>query len=108
MWLALGFAGALLVATRNIAVVYLIFPAVLLIRHGRSGRAVGWFVLGAAGPAAAQLIAWKLLFGSWIAYSYGNEVFDFAHLHLEGGIAAYRHISRRRYVASGVNHECAA
>jgi hypothetical protein len=84
MWLALGFAGALLVATRNIAVVYMIFPAVLLIRLGRSGRAVGWFALGAAGPAAAQLIAWKLLFGSWIAYSYGNEVFDFAHLHLEG------------------------
>ncbi len=84
VWLGLGFASALLVATRNITVVYLMFPAVLLIRQVRSWRAVGWFGLGAAGPAAAQMIAWKVLFGSWIAYSYGDEVFDFAHLHLEG------------------------
>lgn len=84
VWLALGFAGALLVATRNIAVVYMIFPAVLLVRHLRSWRAVGWFALGAAGPTAVQMIAWKLLFGSWIAYSYGGEGFDFAHLHLLG------------------------
>lgn len=82
VWAALGFSSALLVVTRNVAVVYLAFPAVLLFRDLRSGRAVGWFALGAAGPAAIQVVAWKMFFGSWIAYSYGNETFDFAHLHL--------------------------
>lgn len=81
-WIALGFASALMVVTRNITVVYLAFPTVLLWRHLQSPRALAWCALGSAGPAAIQMGAWKVLFGSWVAYSYGGETFDFTDLHL--------------------------
>lgn len=81
-WVALGFLSALLVVTRNFAVFYLALPAVVLVRRIRSPAPVAWLAIGAAIPAAAQLLAWKLLYGSWIAYSYGGERFDFHHWHL--------------------------
>jgi len=91
VWFALGFCGALLVVTRNVASVYLAFPAVLAIRHLRSWRGVGWLALGAAGPAAVQLVVWRMFFGSWIAYSYGGERFDFTHTHMAEDLFSPRH-----------------
>jgi len=81
-WAALGFCAALLVVTRNVAVVYLALPAGVIARHLRSPKNAAWLALGALAPAAAQLAAWKILYGSWFVYSYGGERFDFAHLHL--------------------------
>jgi hypothetical protein len=91
VWFALGFCGALMVVTRNVAVVYLAFPAVLVLRHLRSWRGAVWLALGAAGPAAVQVAAWKMFFGSWIAYSYGGERFNFAQTHLGGVLFSPRH-----------------
>jgi hypothetical protein len=90
-WLLLGLGGAALVITRNLAAVYLILPAVVLVRRLRSLPALGWLMLGAAGPLVVQLIAWKLLFGSWFIYSYGGERFDFTHLHLAEVLFSPRH-----------------
>jgi hypothetical protein len=90
-WFLLGLVSALLVVTRNVAVVYLVFPACVLIRRLRSVRAAGWLILGVAGPVAIQLAAWKSLYGSWLIYSYGGERFDFAHLHLADILFSPRH-----------------
>lgn len=91
VWLSLGFCGALLVVTRNICAVYLVLPAALLAGELRSWRTLAWLALGAAGPAAAQVAAWKILFGTWIAYSYGTERFDFTHPHLYDVLFSPRH-----------------
>jgi hypothetical protein len=80
-WAALGFCSALLVVTRNIALLYLALPFWVVIGRLRSTRNTIGLLLGAAGPAAAQLIAWKILFGTWIAYSYGSERFNFSDWH---------------------------
>ncbi len=90
-WLALGFCSALLVVTRNVAAVYLVFPAAVLFRDLRSWRALSSLLLGAAGPATVQLVAWKLLFGSWIVYTYGSEQFDFSHIRLVDVLFSPRH-----------------
>ena len=90
-WVLLGFWAALLVVTRNVAVVYLVLPAwVVAQRLRRLGDAAS-LVAGAAGPLLVQLAAWKALFGSWIVYSYGGERFDFAHLHLTEVLFSPRH-----------------
>ena len=81
-WLWLGLFATLLVVTRNVAIVYLLFPAWVIVRQLRSVSAFAWLLAGAAVPVAVQLVAWKLLYGSWIAYSYGGERFDFGALHV--------------------------
>ena len=83
-WILLGFLSALLVVTRNVAVVYLAMPGWIVIRklHAAAIPRIAWLLLGAALPLVLQMIAWKLLHGSWIAYSYGGERFDFGNLHL--------------------------
>ena len=91
LWFGLGFAAALLVVTRNVALVYLALPAWVIVRRLRSPTSLIWLVLGAVGPAAAQLLAWKMLYGSWIAYSYGGERFDFANIHLIDVLFSARH-----------------
>ncbi len=90
-WALLGFCSALLVATRNVTIVYLALPACVLVRHLRSPRDAAGLALGVLIPVAAQLAAWKLLYGSWIAYSYGGERFDFSHLHLREVLFSARH-----------------
>jgi len=90
-WGLFGFFAALLVVTRNVAAVYLAFPLWMVIRKLRSVRLALWMIFGAAGPIAVQMLAWKLLYGSWIAYSYGGERFDFAHLHLRDVLVSPRH-----------------
>ena len=81
-WALLGFCAALLVVTRNVAIVYLLFPAWVIIQRLRDFLSFGWLLAGAAFPTALQVSAWKLLYGSWIAYSYGGERFEFGDLHL--------------------------
>lgn len=90
-WALLGFASALLVVTRNVAVAYLLWPAWVVVRNLRTARA-GLALLGAALPViAVQLFAWKALYGSWLVYSYGGERFDFAQLHVGEILFSPRH-----------------
>lgn len=90
-WALLGFASALLVVTRNVAVVYLLWPAWIVIGNLRSLR-TGLTLFGAALPVIAiQLLAWKTLYGSWLVYSYGGERFDFGQLHLGEILFSPRH-----------------
>lgn len=81
-WAMLGFFAAMLFVTRNVAVVYLAFPALVVARRLRSPRAGVWLVLGACVPLAVQVASWKILYGSWFVYSYGTERLDFGNLHV--------------------------
>ena len=90
-WALLGFCASLLVVTRNVTVVYLILPAFVVVQKLRDIRAAIWLILGAVGPLLVQLAVWKILYGSWLAYSYGGERFDFSNLHLWGILFSPRH-----------------
>lgn len=90
-WAFLGFSSALLVVTRNVAAVYLVLPAWVVLKKLRAPRAALWLALGALPPLAAQLFAWKILYGSWLAYSYGGERFDFTRLHFREILFSARH-----------------
>jgi hypothetical protein len=91
LWALLGFAAALLVVTRNVALIYLAMPAVVVAPRLRSFRSAAALLAGAFLPAALQLLAWRILFGSWIAYTYGGERFDFSDLHLLEVLFSPRH-----------------
>ena len=82
VWVALGFYGTLMVVTRNVAAIYLCFPAAVVPWRSMSGRELACLLMGALPPAALQMVAWKVLYGDWIVYSYSNEHFDFFHPHL--------------------------
>lgn len=90
-WLWLGFCATLLVVTRNICAIYLIAPAWIVLRHLRSARAAAWLAAGAIVPAAVQIAAWRSVYGSWLAYSYGGERFDFHQLHVREILFSARH-----------------
>ncbi|OAI43471.1 hypothetical protein AYO41_00245 [Verrucomicrobia bacterium SCGC AG-212-E04] len=96
-WIYCGAAAGLLAITRYQTVIYLLYPVVLALQvlrlHRRtaldtSPRGV-WLALpwlGRVGAAVAaffavasvQLIAWKIVYGSWLIYSYTGEVFYFS------------------------------
>jgi hypothetical protein len=90
-WGLFGFCAALLVVTRNVAAVYLLLPGYIVALNLRSFRAGAALILGAAVPLLVQLGAWKIMFGSWLVYSYGKERFDFTHLHLVEVLFSPRH-----------------
>ena len=90
-WFVLGFASALLVVTRNLAIVYLLMPAWAVRSRLGNLRHIAALVAGAAVPVAVQLVAWRLLYGSWVVYSYGGERFDFSQLHLGDILFSARH-----------------
>jgi hypothetical protein len=90
-WGLLGFCAALLVVTRNVAAIYLLLPGYIVAPHLRSFRVVAALVLGAAPPLLVQLGAWKIMFGSWLVYSYGKERFDFTQLHQLDVLFSSRH-----------------
>lgn len=90
-WCALGFSAALLVVTRNLAIVYLIAPAYVMVRHLRNVRDAAALLAGAVVPAVVQIAAWRALYGEWIVYSYGGERFDFGHLHLAEVLFSPKH-----------------
>jgi len=91
IWMLLGFCAALLVVTRNVSVVYLAFPGLILAKKLRSAGSALCLGLGAAGPVAMQMIAWKILYGSWLFYSYEGERFDFTQWHLVDVLFSPRH-----------------
>jgi hypothetical protein len=90
LWLATGpnaraskaWAGPALLASLGFAVVtrptnvFLVTVMVWWLWERRSERRTSiWYYLPAAVPAMAQVFVWKALFGTWLAYSYGNERF---------------------------------
>ncbi|MBE9492294.1 MAG: glycosyltransferase family 39 protein [Bacteroidetes bacterium] len=80
-WAALGFCAGLLVITRYQAVVYLLFPVIIVIKLLRINKVAyitGFVTLFLAAFIAIfpQLLAWKLLYGEWIVYTYNGETFN--------------------------------
>jgi hypothetical protein len=80
-----GFAAGLMVICRPSAMVYLVFPLfillgamvrVLLSRPMLTIWTVSGGVLGVAIGILPQLLAWKVLYGHWIYYSYEGEGFN--------------------------------
>lgn len=78
-WFFLGLSVGMLAITRYQAVVYLLFPFVLALRELFSRRAsvsAGLVcVFAMALPIALQLACWKILYGSWLVYTYQGEGF---------------------------------
>ncbi len=79
-WLVLGISAGLLVITRFQCVVYLLFPAAVVVRLIFEDRRLLKYVFLALGAIliciSPQLIAWKALYGEWILYSYQGEGFN--------------------------------
>jgi len=82
----LGFTAGLLLVTRYTAVVYLFFPAVCIFRYFQTSTPLRQkidcgvtMLLFAWPPIVLQMAAWKIIYGSWFVYSYGNEGFDLLH-----------------------------
>jgi hypothetical protein len=97
-WILCGASAGLLVITRYQTAVYLLYPMVIALQIGwRSGGAADgnetprlridlpW--LGRIGGALVaffaivfvQLVAWKIVYGTWLVYSYEGEVFRFGN-----------------------------
>ena len=78
-WVALGIAAGMVVICRYQAVLYLIFPAAVAFDCLRARKARLTHVLMGLLPAALivgiQLTAWKLLYGQWLLYTYGDVSF---------------------------------
>jgi len=78
-WVMLGLSTGLLLITRYQAGVYLVFPFILVVieilRRRTGVKAVVYGTLVLLGIVALQLAAWKVLYGSWIVYSYQGEGF---------------------------------
>jgi hypothetical protein len=78
-WLA-GVALGLAAITRFQTAVFGVLPLWMWVRHARqsgsmvtSARSALAFVAGALPLVALQLVAWKIVYGSWLVYSYGQE-----------------------------------
>ncbi len=78
-WLMLGVSVGMLLITRYQAGVYLLFPFLIavveILTRRTTIRATGVCVLAIVGIVFFQLLAWKLLYGSWLVYSYSGEGF---------------------------------
>ncbi|MBW8780839.1 MAG: hypothetical protein JF599_02970 [Verrucomicrobia bacterium] len=88
-WLA-GMGLGLAVITRFQTAVYGLIPLWVLVDFARKsrdamavGRATLGLVAGAAPLIALQLFAWKIVYGSWLVFSYGADGERFAWLHPE-------------------------
>ncbi len=79
-WALLGLSVGMLMVTRYQAGVYLLFPAAValceLLTRRAGFRQAFCCVAAMAVPIALQLAAWKLLFGSWLVYTYQGEGFN--------------------------------
>jgi hypothetical protein len=78
-WLMLGVSVGLLLITRYQAGVYLLFPFIIAVLEILTRRTTVWAaascVVAIVGIVFLQLVAWKLLYGSWIVYSYAGAGF---------------------------------
>lgn len=82
LWLLLGAGAGLAVVSRYQAVVLLLHPALVLVRHVRKNPMGPLLaLLPFALCVALQMAAWKAVFGTWLMPSYGNESFDWSHPH---------------------------
>jgi hypothetical protein len=85
-WFGLGFFSGFLIITRSTAVTYLIFPALVIIKYlfsdspgSQKWKRLALFIIPSLAMVFVQLLAWKLLYGTWIIYTYEGESFDFLH-----------------------------
>ena len=83
-WFGLGFFSGLLIISRNTAIAYLIFPALVVIKYLFSDnpgvqkwRKLAIFLIPSLTMVFVQLLAWKLLYGTWLIYTYEGERFNF-------------------------------
>jgi hypothetical protein len=94
-WAVLGCAAGLLAATRNVSVIYLLYPVVLLaplLRDSVPARlGVGLAIFCAFVIFIPELLAWKFLYGSWIVYTYVGEKFLWLHPHLWDELFSPKH-----------------
>ena len=91
-WLLVGVSSALVVLVRYQNAVYLLVPGVAALWAIRRAletlpptRVLLRPLVGLVGFLFAyvpQLCVWKILYGSWLTYSYENESFDWLHPHL--------------------------
>jgi hypothetical protein len=86
-YLALGLAGGFMVLVRQQDAAFFVVPAVdlafsfVLRKHARPRvglREVFSFALGFMPIAFIQILAWKIIYGSYLTYSYGAEPFIYA------------------------------
>lgn len=86
-WLA-GIALGLAAITRFQTAVFGVLPLWMWVRYARQSGSVAAsirsalaLVAGALPLVALQLIAWKIVYGSWLVYSYGQESEPFYWMH---------------------------
>jgi hypothetical protein len=80
LWIFLGLLGGLAVISRYQTVIYLIYPALISLKSALSNRKILpllsisllFFLL----LIFFQLLAWKIVYGSWIKYTYTGESFN--------------------------------
>lgn len=86
LWFLVGLLSAFVILARYQGAIMLIFPAAICIRElVRDLRRWSGFMiacLAGAGPIALQVIAWKVVFGSFFLYTYQGETFSWRHPHL--------------------------
>jgi hypothetical protein len=86
LWFWVGFLSAFVILARYQGVIMLLFPGVVCLQEvGRNFRRVtGLLVALVAGavPLAVQMLAWKLMYGSYFLYTYQHETFSWRHPHL--------------------------
>ncbi|MDX6766244.1 MAG: hypothetical protein SFU85_05595 [Candidatus Methylacidiphilales bacterium] len=87
IWLQMGLASGLLVVTRYQCAVYLLFPAVAAVMALRAGNrgarlGAGLACLGGGALLFLQMLAWKIVYGQWLLYSYEGEIFHWTRPHV--------------------------
>lgn len=76
----LGISSGLLVISRYQAVLYLLYPCLvvwrIVARDRKALRRVWLCAASAMLVISLQMGAWRIVYGSWLVYSYGNEAFN--------------------------------
>ncbi len=85
-WLLVGLLSAFVILARYQGGVLLLFPGVVCLQEVAknyrrlSGLAVA--VVAGAIPLSLQMLAWKVMYGSFFLYTYQHETFSWRHPHL--------------------------
>jgi 4-amino-4-deoxy-L-arabinose transferase-like glycosyltransferase len=86
LWFLVGFLSAFVILARYQGAIMLLFPGIVCLqevfknfRHA-SGLIVA--IVAGAIPLSLQMIAWKIMYGSFFLYTYQGETFNWAHPHL--------------------------
>ena len=86
-WGLTGLAVGMSVICRFQAILFALFPLVVALSSLiRQKKAIGlhplWLALGFFIPVSIQLVAWKIVFGQFLTYSYAGEFFQWGSPHL--------------------------